>query len=55
MITDTGCFWIGFLLVGLCIVLFNSLLWGFLIGTLLGLIIVTIDRIFDIKGRLSDE
>lgn len=54
MIKATGAFWIGVLLVGSSIVLFESLLWGFIIGILMGFIIITIDQILDVVGE-QDE
>lgn len=40
-------FSLGFILVGLSILAFDSLIWGFIIGELLGFILLTIDKITD--------
>ena len=51
MIALSTCFLLGFILVGISILAFNSLLWGFIIGELLALIIITLDAILEIKSE----
>ena len=46
---NVTCFFLGFVFVGLSIPLFDSILWGMIIGVLLGWILLLIDNISEVS------